>query len=109
MITAIFRKGGDIAFISKELSQIQSFQDGTFMEGLYYGSLPAYLGAIIARHLGGLENGQVLEIPSITLPSPPQQIQTAPTGGICPECSAPTLIRVEGCDKCLSCGYSHCG
>ena len=27
----------------------------------------------------------------------------------CPKCGAPTLIRQEGCDSCISCGYSKCG
>ncbi len=27
---------------------------------------------------------------------------------ICPECKMVTLVRVEGCEKCLTCGYSRC-
>jgi ribonucleoside-diphosphate reductase alpha chain len=27
----------------------------------------------------------------------------------CPKCQAPTLIKMEGCDTCTSCGYSKCG
>jgi ribonucleoside-diphosphate reductase alpha chain len=26
----------------------------------------------------------------------------------CPRCSAPSLLKVEGCDSCASCGYSRC-
>jgi ribonucleoside-diphosphate reductase alpha chain len=38
---------------------------------------------------------------------------TAPTGvirgaDICPSCKTVSLIRVEGCRKCLVCGYSDC-
>jgi ribonucleoside-diphosphate reductase alpha chain len=27
----------------------------------------------------------------------------------CPRCSSPSFVRLEGCDSCLSCGYSKCG
>ncbi len=27
---------------------------------------------------------------------------------ICPECKMVTLIKAEGCEKCLTCGYSRC-
>jgi ribonucleoside-diphosphate reductase alpha chain len=27
---------------------------------------------------------------------------------MCPECGTVTLIRTEGCRKCLTCGYSEC-
>ena len=27
----------------------------------------------------------------------------------CPRCGTYSLIRREGCDTCLSCGYSKCG
>jgi ribonucleoside-diphosphate reductase alpha chain len=26
----------------------------------------------------------------------------------CPRCSSPSLTRIEGCDTCMSCGYSRC-
>jgi ribonucleoside-diphosphate reductase alpha chain len=31
-----------------------------------------------------------------------------PLGKICPKCGQPTLIKSEGCEKCL-CGFSKCG
>ncbi|MBN8593232.1 MAG: adenosylcobalamin-dependent ribonucleoside-diphosphate reductase [Anaerolineae bacterium] len=31
-----------------------------------------------------------------------------PGADICPECGMGTLIKAEGCEKCLSCGYSRC-
>ena len=27
----------------------------------------------------------------------------------CPRCSNPGFVRIEGCDTCVSCGYSKCG
>ncbi|MDH5189350.1 MAG: ribonucleoside-diphosphate reductase, adenosylcobalamin-dependent, partial [Rhodospirillaceae bacterium] len=30
-------------------------------------------------------------------------------GKTCPKCAQPALIKQEGCDTCLSCGYSKCG
>ena len=29
-------------------------------------------------------------------------------GNVCPECGEPSLIKTNGCDSCLNCGYSRC-
>ena len=45
-----------------------------------------------------------------------RQVANLPTAGAvaarmaqCPKCGEASLIRVEGCDQCTSCGYSRCG
>ncbi len=111
MITAIFRKGGDFSFIPYELKQIQSVQDGAWVDRRYFGSLPAYIGHIIEQHLNGgsvphetqgeSEQPEMLPIVPTTIPKV--------LGKSCPHCSSPTLIKAEGCDKCTTCGFSHCG
>jgi ribonucleoside-diphosphate reductase alpha chain len=30
-------------------------------------------------------------------------------GRPCPRCGNPTLVQLEGCDTCVSCGFSRCG
>ena len=33
---------------------------------------------------------------------------TSSIGDLCPDCGAATLLNVEGCRKCMECGYSEC-
>jgi ribonucleoside-diphosphate reductase alpha chain len=112
LITAIFRQGGDIAFVPKELKQIQSMRDGAWINKRYVGSLPAYIGQLIEQHLQGNSN-----VEEDTIEEAPETLVTAelinqkPTGGgdICPACNAPALFYMEGCNKCTNCGHSECG
>lgn len=101
MITAIFRRGGDVSFVAKELEQIQSMRDGAFINQRYVGSLPAYIGQIIGKHID--KSSEVMTDVSIESRTMPQ------LGEICPSCSAPTLFFQEGCKKCGQCGFSECG
>lgn len=108
MITANLRKGGDSSFIAEELSSIQSVYDGNWVEGKYYGSLPAYIGSILAKHLKGdpIESSAK---PEEIKPSKLVETQTSTASGrVCPNCQAPALYKEEGCDKCMNCDYSKC-
>jgi ribonucleoside-diphosphate reductase alpha chain len=71
------------------------------MEGKYVPSLLAAIGGVIERHMGIDQPPLPLDLPVAETARPP--------GACCPQCGAPTLIRVEGCDKCLQCPYSRCG
>lgn len=99
MVTSILRKGGDISFISDELQQVHSFGDTAFIKGpgddkpRNYGSLPAYIGSVLA----------------IYLKSSPTKAAPQSTNEKCPVCRAPGLEYKEGCKTCPSCGYSNCG
>ena len=45
------------------------------------------------------------------IPAPvpaPEEKQPEQHGDKCPKCGEYTLHHVEGCDTCMSCGYSHC-
>jgi ribonucleoside-diphosphate reductase alpha chain len=114
MITAIMRKGGDIAFIPKELKSIDSTTDGTFINGKYYGSLPAYLGEILEQHLTiSPDTVAILKAPelvNITTPqdAQPQSVASHSTGELCPSCRTLNLHHQEGCKKCYNCGFSSC-
>lgn len=100
MITAIFRRGGDISFIPTELKQIQSLHDGAWKNGKYIGSLPAQIGHILEKHLGA-EIISPTEVVPIETTSPIK-------GDVCPSCNAPALFHQEGCKKCRNCGFSEC-
>lgn len=110
MITGLYRKGGDISFIANELKQIQSIRDGAWIKGKYYGSLPAYIGVLLERHMQSIINQVPLVddeemIPVEATPAPTTTTELA----TCPSCSSPSLTFVEGCKKCSACGFSECG
>ncbi len=104
MISAVFRRGGDVSFVVEELKAVFDPRGGQWMDGRYVPSLLAAIGDVIERHM--IEIG--------FLPSPegrPREhaADTATPPGQCPGCGAAALIRAEGCDQCLSCGFSRCG
>lgn len=96
MISAVFRRGGDVSFVAEELQAVFDPQGGAFMEGRYVPSLPAAIGRIVAEHLG-MTGASASE---------PVSRQDA---ACCPKCGQKALIRKEGCDTCLECGHSKCG
>ena len=112
MISAVFRRGGDVSFVVEELKAVFDPRGGQWMGGRYVPSLLAAIGDVIERHMvdigflqpPGAEIEANAERKVVGLPSP--------TGGKprqCVRCGQPSLIRQEGCDLCTSCGYSRCG
>ena len=102
MISAVFRRGGDVSFVGEELKAVFDPRGGAWMSGRYVPSLLAAIGAIIERHMAGA----IVE-PGSSDRSRPQPERLA--GQSCPQCGGASLIRVEGCNNCLDCGYSKCG
>ena len=103
MISAVFRRGGDVSFVAEELKAVFDPRGGAWMQGRYVPSLLAAIGGVIEQHLGPAE-------PALPLPDP------APHADVhrralpaCPQCGAFALVKVEGCNNCLDCGFSKCG
>lgn len=94
MISAVFRRGGDVSFVAEELQAVFDPQGGAFMDGRYVPSLPAAIGRIVSEHLGVQD---------------PVVVALSPDAACCPKCGQRALIRKEGCDTCLECGHSKCG
>ncbi|MGZ8994889.1 MAG: TSCPD domain-containing protein, partial [Rhodospirillales bacterium] len=122
MISAVFRRGGDVAFVVEELKAVFDPRGGQWMGGRYVPSLLAAIGEVIERHM--IDIG-FLPLAGDGAASAENQAQArlaagprehGPHGGSaasgrfrqCPKCGAPTLIRQEDCDTCASCGYSKC-
>ncbi len=111
IISAVFRRGGDVSFVVEELKAVFDPRGGQWMDGRYVPSLLAALGEVIERHM--------IDIGFMATREPPPQAQAvrqavaAGTGPAalrqCPKCGAAGLVRQEGCDVCLSCDYSKCG
>jgi ribonucleoside-diphosphate reductase alpha chain len=102
LITAIFRRGGDVNFIVDELKQVTSPGGGMFYNKRHLNSLVGAIGAKIEEHFQWL--GLLPEEKGNAAPATVEHI-----GGICPKCNAPTLVHKEGCSTCTNCGYSNCG
>lgn len=96
MISAIFRRGGDISFVPEELKSVFDPQGGYWDKEKYVPSLIAGIGNVIQQHLATLG----------------QESATAPSARRarcrCPECHQ-HLVSKDGCWACPSCSYSACG
>jgi ribonucleoside-diphosphate reductase alpha chain len=113
MISAVFRRGGDVSFVVEELKAVFDPRGGTWMEGRYVPSLLAAIGGVIERHMVdiGFMPGKDA---GARLPHEARQgvglAAEGPGGALrqCPKCGSAGLVRQEGCDTCISCGYSKC-
>ncbi|WP_103332467.1 adenosylcobalamin-dependent ribonucleoside-diphosphate reductase [Pseudotabrizicola formosa] len=110
MVSAVFRRGGDISFVVEELKAVFDPRGGAWMEGKYIPSILAAIGGVIERHL--IEIG-FIEGEGMGLKSDPQAevvaIGATPRGKSCSSCGSYDMRMVEGCMTCASCGYSKCG
>jgi ribonucleoside-diphosphate reductase alpha chain len=105
MISAVFRRGGDVSFVVDELKAIFDPRGGQWMEGRYVPSLLAAIGEVIERHMVDIGfMGQ--RAPHAAMPESPAEGARA---RFCPRCGNASFVALEGCDSCLSCGYSRCG
>ena len=109
MISAVFRRGGDVSFVVEELKAIFDPRGGQWMNGRYIPSLLAAIGEVIERHL--IEIGFINErLTGLAgLPSAHNIPAEGARARFCPRCGDASFIKLEGCDSCLSCGYSKCG
>ncbi len=110
MISAVFRRGGDISFVVEELKAVFDPRGGAWMEGKYIPSILAAIGGVIERHLIdiGFIAGEGLGLKS----DPKAELMVvggSPRGAACPSCGAYEMRMVEGCMTCGSCGHSKCG
>ena len=106
MISAVFRRGGDVSFVVEELKAVFDPRGGAWMEGRYVPSILAAIGGVIERHLIaiGFIAGE-----GAGLKADPRALETArQPGATCPNCGSPDLHMAEGCMTCLACGFSRC-
>jgi ribonucleoside-diphosphate reductase alpha chain len=110
MISAVFRRGGDISFVVEELKAVFDPRGGAWMEGKYIPSILAAIGGVIENHLVSIG---FIEGEGLGLKSDPKaegmRVGEAPRGKACEACGSHDLRMVEGCLTCGSCGHSKCG
>jgi ribonucleoside-diphosphate reductase alpha chain len=112
MISAVFRRGGDVSFVVEELKAVFDPRGGQWVGGRYVPSLLAAIGGVIEQHMIGIG---FLPAPGARGEAMTEKARKVVGDGTgtrfrsCPKCGSPTLIRQEDCDTCTSCGYSKCG
>jgi len=126
IISAVFRKGGDVTFLVDELKAVFDPRGGYWQPGgKFMPSIIAELGHIVEKHLrmtgllkaAGLDEHQQQLIDEKRAEYEASKAQTDafaqseyPEGAqLCTKCNDVAVIMMDGCMTCLSCGDSKCG
>jgi hypothetical protein len=133
LMSAVFRKGGDVTFLAEELQAVFDPKGGYFKPGgKFMPSIIAEIGAVIEHHLqkiGLMEKETLSEQQQLmldekraevkaanvarnaeALPLTDQDISDFPESAtLCNKCHTKAVVVMDNCATCLSCGYSKCG
>jgi hypothetical protein len=126
IISAVFRKGGDVTFLVDELKAVFDPRGGYWQPGgKFMPSIIAELGYVIEKHLQtiGLIRKQQLDTHQQKLVDEKRAEYEArtrqadafakahfPEGAqLCGRCSTAAVVMMDGCMTCLNCGDSKCG
>lgn len=104
MISAVFRRGGEVAFVAEELKQVFDPRGGQWSNGRYVPSLVAAIGEVIERHM--IDTGFLIQDAPVSKLAHGDATRLGP---LCPKCSQPGLVKEAGCLSCMHCGWSKCG
>lgn len=117
MISTVFRRGGDITFVTEELKNVFDPNGGAWTNGKYVPSFIALLGQTIEQHLFNIGYGEGADTffaskePEENADQVKFDGDNVPVGkpDQCSECGGFNVNRVSGCPTCGDCGYSKCG
>jgi hypothetical protein len=126
IISAVFRKGGDVTFLVEELHSVFDPRGGYFKKGgRFMPSLVAEIGDVLEQHLrkiGILKDEPMDESRRKFLEEKREQARsraaTPASAGdgtfpehaeICGKCLTRAVVFLDGCLTCLNCGESKCG
>ncbi len=125
IISAVFRKGGDVTFLVEELRSVFDPRGGYFKKGgKYMPSLVAEIGDAIECHMRtiGLFKDDSLDDHQKALIAEKraqfeaaQKVHEAVESGfpevaqLCTKCHTKAAVQMDGCMTCLNCGDSKCG
>jgi len=127
VISAVFRKGGDLTFLVEELRSVYDPNGGYFKKGgVFMPSLVAEIGAVIEKHLkavGLMESEEMSDNTKRILAEKRADFEAnqskatnddtsgdfPPNATTCGKCSTKAVIVMDGCETCLNCGDSKCG
>lgn len=106
MISAVFRRGGDVSFVAEELRSVFDPKGGGWVKGRYQPSLLALIGHTLEEHMKA--TGYLAPTETVSEAEPPKEVE-AVSVVLCPMCSSSNYKHEGGCTSCGDCGYSSCG
>ncbi|HET8897728.1 MAG TPA: NrdJb [Rhodanobacteraceae bacterium] len=137
IMSAVFRKGGDVTFLVEELKAVFDPRGGYFKAGgVYMPSIVAEIGLVIERHMkliGLIKDPEISDAQRALIaekraaydhqPKPTAKSETATSAddeevaaanfpasaSLCGKCNTKALVLMDNCQTCLNCGYSKCG
>jgi len=131
ILSAVFRKGGDVTFLVEEMKAVFDPRGGYYKSGgIYMPSLVAELGIIVEDHLksiGLLHDPELSAAHRALIAEKRRQYENTtadheedlavtgdgasfpPSASMCHKCNTKALVIMDGCATCLNCGYSKCG
>ncbi|MEP5926111.1 MAG: ribonucleoside-diphosphate reductase, adenosylcobalamin-dependent, partial [Nitratireductor sp.] len=105
MISAVFRRGGDVTFVVEELKAVFDPRGGSWMKGRYVPSLLAAIGEVIEQHMidtgfiAAKDGKPVTEaLRAVAGDPPPPGNPTVTSLKGCPRCGERGMIKQEGCE-----------
>ncbi len=113
MISAVFRRGGDVSFVAQELKGVHDALGGAWIKGTFVKSLISAIGGVIEEHMiaiGVIEGKGIDAVADHDAPpmpdlSQPKKVQRSG----CSDYGNCDIIRSSGCQSCKTCGWSACG
>ncbi len=135
IMSAVFRKGGDVTFLVEEMKAVFDPRGGYFKAGgVYMPSIVAEIGAVVEKHMksiGLIKDPEMSESQKALIAEKRAAYEAAQTGSgseaeaatdasadagnfppgaeLCGKCNTKALVLMDGCQTCLNCGYSKCG
>ena len=134
IVSAVFRKGGDVTFLVEEMKAVFDPRGGYFKAGgVYMPSIVAEIGSVIEEHLKSIglifdpemssaqraliaEKRAAYELGVKKNADAGAGIEITgdgtsfpPSATMCSKCNTKALVLMDGCQTCLNCGYSKCG
>ncbi len=128
LMSAVFRKGGDVTFLAEELQAVFDPRGGYFKPGgKFMPSIIADIGAVIEHHLqkiGLMEKEELSQQQQLILDQKraeavafdkKKSAEASNDSGypvsatLCNKCNTKAVVIMDNCATCLSCGYSKCG
>ena len=130
IMSAVFRKGGDVTFLVDEMKAVFDPRGGYFKAGgVYMPSIVAEIGSVVEEHLksigmivdpelGDAQRALIAEKRAAYEDKSKKGQDASSSSGdesfpasatLCHKCSTKALVLMDGCQTCLNCGYSKCG
>ncbi|MGY3041745.1 hypothetical protein ACVWWQ_003378 [Rhodanobacter sp. TND4EL1] len=136
ILSAVFRKGGDVTFIVEELKAVFDPRGGYFKSGgVYMPSIVAEIGTVVEQHMKNIGLIRDPEMDEATRKlivekraafealgakkaadagaaaeaGAGEALSFPPGSMMCDKCNTKALVLMDNCQTCLNCGYSKCG